>query len=191
MKIGLTGSIGVGKSLVFSYVKDILSNDADYIDADEITNEMYKKKDVLDKLYQMFGTNDKKEIGKIVFNDEKELKKINNYMHEIIINEIKKRMDESDKKYIIVDIPLLYELKLENLFDEVIVVYADKKTQLKRIMLRDNLIKDEALKRIKSQISIEDKVKRTNNVIKNIGKKEETYNQVREILSKIIVGKGK
>ena len=172
MKIGLTGSIGVGKSLVFEYIKDIFKDEATYIDADLITTEMYQKKEVLDTLKSMFGTNDRKKIGEIVFKDEGKRKDLNTYMHKSIIEEIKKRMEESDKAYIVVDIPLLYELKLENLFDEVIVLYADKETQINRIILRNGLNREEARRRVDSQMSIEEKKEKTKFVIDNMSDKD-------------------
>lgn len=189
MKIGLTGSIGAGKSLVFEYIKDIFKDEATYIDADLITTEMYQKKEVLDTLKSMFGTNDRKKIGEIVFKDEGKLKDLNTYMHKSIIEEIKKRMEESDKAYIVVDIPLLYELKLENLFDEVIVVYADKETQINRIILRNGLNREEARRRVDSQMSIEEKKEKTKFVIDNMSDKDHLYKLTKEVVFKLIGGK--
>lgn len=174
MKIAITGSIGVGKSEVFKILKKIKKN-VKFIDSDEIVLSLYKKEQVLKDLFDLFKTSDKKEISEIVFSDENELKKLNSYMHIKVIEEIKKEMKDIYYDIFFVDVPLLYELNLEYLFDEVIVVYTNFDLQIERIMKRNNLSFEQANNRIKSQIDIEEKIKKSNYVIENIYDLERLY----------------
>ena len=107
-------------------------------------------------------------------------------MHKSIIEEINERIKKSNKKYIFADIPLLYELKLEYMFDKIIVVYASRDVQISRIMLRNNLSKDDAIKRIDSQIDIEEKRKKADYVIENMTTIEKLKFNVDKILKKIM-----
>lgn len=186
MIIGITGSIGVGKSEAFKLIQKEIGELAEYIDADAITHYIYEKKEVKDFLNKEFNTINRKEIAKIVFSDKKSLEKINTFMHKSIIEEINERIKKSNKKYIFADIPLLYELKLEYMFDKIIVVYASRDVQISRIMLRNNLSKDDAIKRIDSQIDIEEKRKKADYVIENMITIEKLKFNVDKILKKIM-----
>ena len=86
---------------------------------------------------------------------------------------------------VVLDIPLLYELNLTNLVDKVIVVYTTRKTQLDRLMHRDQLTKLEAEQRINSQISIEEKKQKADYVIDNNGTKEVTAEQFEQLLNSL------
>ena len=171
MIIGITGSIGVGKSEAFKLIQKEMGELAEYIDADAITHDIYEKKEVKDFLNKEFNTINRKEIAKIVFSDKKSLEKINTFMHKSIIEEINERIKKSNKKYIFADIPLLYELKLEYMFDKIIVVYASR---------------DDAIKRIDSQIDIEEKRKKADYVIENMTTIEKLKFNVDKILKKIM-----
>ena len=87
-----------------------------------------------------------------------------------------------NQKLVFVDIPLLFEIKLEYLFDKVALVYANQKIQLERVMKRDNIPKEEALKIINSQMSIEEKKQKSDFIIENEATIEELQNKVEEFL---------
>lgn len=186
MKIALTGSIGVGKSEVFKIIKDIEKNRAQYIDLDEVTRELYNDEEILIELENLFNTRNKQEISNIVFNDEKKLKELNKFMHAKILYKMKHIMKNSQKEKFYIDIPLLYEVNWENLFDKIIVVYSPKEKQLERIVKRNNMSKEEALNRIDSQIDIEEKRKRSEYIIDNSSDGlENLYLNTLEIIMKI------
>ena len=186
MIIGVTGSIGVGKSVVFKYIQEKMGDLAEYIDADIITHNIYEKNEVKNFLFREFNTINRKEIGKIVFSNKESLEKLNKFMHKSIIEEIDIRIKKSNKKYIFADIPLLYELKLEYMFDKIVVVYASRDIQISRIINRNNLSKDDAIKRIDAQIDIEEKRRKADYVIENMETIETLRCNVDKILEKML-----
>ena len=186
MIIGITGSIGVGKSEVFKYIQEKMGDLAEYIDADIITHNIYEKNEVKNFLFREFNTINRKEIGKIVFSNKESLEKLNKFMHKSIIEEIDIRIKKSNKKYIFADIPLLYELKLEYMFDKIVVVYASRDIQILRIINRNNLSKDDAIKRIDAQIDIEEKRRKADYVIENMETIETLRYNVDKILEKML-----
>lgn len=186
MIIGVTGSIGVGKSVVFKYIQEKMGDLAEYIDADIITHNIYEKNEVKNFLFREFNTINRKEIGKIVFSNKESLEKLNKFMHKSIIEEIDIRIKKSNKKYIFADIPLLYELKLEYMFDKIVVVYASRDIQISRIINRNNLSKDDAIKRIDAQIDVEEKRRKADYVIENMETIETLRYNVDKILEKML-----
>ena len=186
MIIGVTGSIGVGKSVVFKYIQEKMGDLAEYIDADIITHNIYEKNEVKNFLFREFNTINRKEIGKIVFSNKESLEKLNKFMHKSIIEEIDIRIKKSNKKYIFADIPLLYELKLEYMFDKIAVVYASRDIQISRIINRNNLSKDDVIKRIDAQIDIEEKRRKADYVIENMETIETLRYNVDKILEKML-----
>lgn len=186
MIIGVTGSIGVGKSVVFKYIQEKMGDLAEYIDADIITHNIYEKNEVKNFLFREFNTINRKEIGKIVFSNKESLEKLNKFMHKSIIEEIDIRIKKSNKKYIFADIPLLYELKLEYMFDKIVVVYANRDIQISRIINRNNLSKDDVIKRIDAQIDIEEKRRKADYVIENMETIETLRYNVDKILEKML-----
>ena len=186
MIIGVTGSIGVGKSVVFKYIQEKMGDLAEYIDADIITHNIYENNEVKNFLFREFNTINRKEIGKIVFSNKESLEKLNKFMHKSIIEEIDIRIKKSNKKYIFADIPLLYELKLEYMFDKIVVVYASRDIQISRIINRNNLSKDDVIKRIDAQIDIEEKRRKADYVIENMETIETLRYNVDKILEKML-----
>lgn len=190
--IGLTGSIGTGKSLIAAKLKEI---GIPVVDADIIAREVVKKgKPAYEKIIATFGhdilhadgTLNRQALGAIVFNDEHKRKQLNEITHPEIRKEMIRQRDEwiaRGHECVVLDIPLLYESKLTHFVDKIIVVYVDETVQLERILLRDNISKDEALARIRSQISVAEKKKLADAVIDNNGTKEESYEQLFDILA--------
>ena len=122
-------------------------------------------------------------LRKLVFNNKENVTKLNSIMHPAIIEEIRKQIEQQKmEKLVFVDIPLLFEIKLEYLFDTVALVYANQKIQLERVMKRDNIPKEEALKIINSQMSIEEKKQKSDFIIENEATIEELQNKVEEFL---------
>ncbi len=187
--IALTGGIATGKSSVAKLFKE---DGFEVIDADIIAHE------VLDKeascVAKMFGSKminggrvDRKALGKVVFSDATQRKRLEALLHPLIYEQIKQEAAklERKKRPYIVDIPLFFETN-RYAISKVLVVYAPVSLQLKRIVLRDGSSATEAQKRIEAQIDIEEKVKKASYVIENRGTlealKEEYLRVKREIL---------
>ncbi|HEY8395723.1 MAG TPA: dephospho-CoA kinase, partial [Bacilli bacterium] len=84
-----------------------------------------------------------------------------------------------------IDIPLLFETKLEYLCDKILVVYTSKETQLKRLMERDRIDEEYAQTKISAQMDIEEKKKRADYLVYNDGDLEATFEQIENILRRI------
>ena len=190
MLIGLTGGIGSGKSTVANMFN---KKGIPVVDADAIAREVVEPgKKAWEKIVEHFGKEillpdnniDRKKLGSIIFNDVHQRKRLNDITHPIIILEIMNKAKELEKKHhqVIVDIPLLFESKREPLFDLIIVVYADKKTQLQRLMERDHLSEKEALQKIEAQFDLEQKKEKADIIIYNDKGLDNTEKQIDEII---------
>ncbi len=172
--IGLTGNSGSGKS----YIASILAKEQGtfIIDCDKIAHSiLLKGKHAYIETVEYFGQEilqedgsiDRKKLGSIVFaNDEKRLK-LEKITHKHIILEINRQIESSNAKQIVIDAPLLIEAGLHKAVHEVWVVYADLEKRLERIIKRDKITKEQALKRFKAQTPIEEKIKFANVIIVN------------------------
>jgi dephospho-CoA kinase len=184
MIIGLTGGIASGKSTVSAMLKEL---GAEIIDADQISREIVEPGQLtLQKLINYFGdevlssdgTLNRKMLGKIVFSDPEKLMALNQITHPAIDEVISKRIQQANSKIIIVDSPLLLECGQQNMVDEVWLVIVDYDTQVKRLMNRNNLSIEDANKRVKAQMPLEEKVKLSNKVIDNNEDLQHTREQV-------------
>lgn len=188
MIMGLTGGIASGKSTVSAMFVD---KGARLIDADVIAREvMLPGHPVLAAAVQHFGsgilhpdgTLNRARLGEIVFRDQESRKLLNSLTHPAIRREIKARMhsmeEEEPRRLIIVDIPLLYESELDNLFREIVVVYVPREVQLTRLMKRDGMTLQQAEERLKAQMDIELKRSKADHVIDNSGDPAVTLQQV-------------
>lgn len=178
--IGITGGIATGKSTVTEYIKD---KGYKVIDADKIAkNLMEKGSSSYKKTVEYFGKDilkesgeiDRKVLGSKVFSDPKLLKILNNITHPFIFREIKNQLEESyGEDVIFLDIPLLFEeydniLKYGIHFDEIWLVFADRETQIERLMKRNDLTKQEAIERIDAQMDIDIKKEKSTTIIYNL-----------------------
>ena len=192
MIIGLTGSIGTGKSQSSKVFKQI---GCYIIDADKISRTLTAKDSkCLKDIVGAFGTDvlndngtlNRKELGSIVFNDKQAKVELERIIHPHIIRKtneiIAKKYNSTD---IIVDAPLLFEVGLDRICDKVIVIYAKYHLQLARLMRRDNLLKEEAVKRISLQMPIEDKMKLADITIDNSGTLAELKKNIKFIYKEL------
>lgn len=189
--IGLTGSIGTGKSTVAKMFKKL---NIPVIDADEIARLVVEPgKEAYNQIVETFGEEilqedrslDRKRLGAIVFNDEEKRKQLNAIVHPAIRKEMLRQRDyyiAQNESCIVLDIPLLYESKLESFAEKVIVVYTDPDKQLERILQRDDITEEEAKQRINSQIDVAKKAEWADAVIDNNETLEETERQLLQIL---------
>ena len=190
MNIGITGSIACGKSTVSDYLKE---KGYTIIDADKLGHVALTSEDVKRRLSETFGANilvnneiSREVLGKLVFGNDNNLKKLNNIIHPKIKELILKLQEQhKDEDMVFLDIALLYEANFVDLVEKVAVVYVDKGVQLERLMTRNSLSKEEALKRIESQMSPQEKASLGDFVINNSYRKEDTFQQIDEILEKL------
>ena len=190
MNIGITGSIACGKSTVSDYLKE---KGYTIIDADKLGHVALTSEDVKRRLSETFGANilvnneiSREVLGKLVFGNDNNLKKLNNIIHPKIKELILKLQEEHENEDLVfLDIALLYEANFVDLVEKVAVVYVDEDIQLKRLMIRNSLSKGEALKRIESQMSPQEKASLGDFVIDNSYRKEDTFQQIDEILEKL------
>ena len=190
MNIGITGSIACGKSTVSDYLKE---KGYTIIDADKLGHVALTSEDVKRRLSETFGANilvnneiSREVLGKLVFGNDNNLKKLNNIIHPKIKELILKLQEEhKNEDLVFLDIALLYESNFVDLVEKVVVVYVDDDVQLERLMARNSLSKEEALKRIESQMSPREKASLGDFVINNSYRKEDTFQQIDEILEKL------
>lgn len=195
---GLTGGIATGKTTVTKILRDM---NYKVIDSDKIAHEVILKgnsayndliksfgKDILDS----DGEIHRAKLGNKVFGNREKLDELNSITHPHIISEIKEQADKilDTEDIVFIDMPLLYEIedslkKYDFKFDEIILVYLEEDRQIKRLMERDNISREEALKKIESQISIEDKLDKTRYVIDNNGKESELIYEIQKILREL------
>jgi len=196
--VGLTGGIVGGKSTVASMFKDL---GVKIVDADKLGHSVIlPHRPAWKKIIRLFGkdflrkdlTIDREKLGKIVFANQTLLKKLNEITHPEIIKLIKKEINlaknktYSQEKVLIIDAALIYEAKIDRLMDKIIVVYIDEDEQVKRLIRRNNLSKEEALHRIKSQMSTKEKVKMADYIIDNSSSLDKTKKQVEKIWKNLV-----
>ena len=170
--IALTGSISTGKSTT---VKLLDAAGFHIIDADTIAHQILDEQH--EKISEMFGEAfvkegkvDRKSLGTVIFADKEKRKALEALLHPLIYDEIKRLSIEEDKsgKPYFIDIPLFFEGGRYPI-ERSLVVYATKEQQLERLIDREGYTEEEALKRINTQIPVEEKRKKASYVIDNSG----------------------
>lgn len=191
--IGLTGGIAAGKSQVSSILKDL---GAVIIDADLIARNIIKKglpawkkiKDGFGEEYLLpSGEIDRKKLGELVFSNEVALKELNAITHPAIKEIIETRINElKDRGYngaAVIDAALLLEEGWESMVDEVWVVDSPIEQRIKRLMVRDHLLEEQALIRINTQMSQEERNSKAHWIILNSSDIDDLRKQVELIWS--------
>lgn len=193
--IGLTGSIATGKSTVAKLFKN---KKIPIVDSDVISREIvHQNQSAYHQIVHQFGVGilqkdqsiNRKKLASLIFSDPRKRHELNQIVHPIIIEEIIKERDQfivEKEPLIVLDIPLLYELDLVHLVDEVVVVYTSYKNQLWRLMKREKLDESEAKKRIEAQMDIEEKRKLADYVINNNDSLEKTEEQFEQLLIQLL-----
>ena len=170
IKYAITGNIASGKS----EAEKILSKNGFIVfDTDTMTHdilidmpepsEAFREYDVFE-----YGRLSRSKLSDLVFNNHELKKKLENIIHPLIKQELEDIFKTyADEKYIFVSVPLLFEAGWENMFDKIILITCNKKTQIERLMSRNKLSENDALKRLNTQLPPDIKIPKSDIVIEN------------------------
>jgi dephospho-CoA kinase len=182
MKIGVTGGIGSGKSLVVSELERL---GAVVYHADKKAKELVYLPEVKEFIIKLFGEKafennvyNTKYIASIVFEDAIKLQALNSIIHPAVFKDLDRFCHQNEGKTIVYESALMMETGHTHLFDKVILVTAPLSLRIERVMARDGVDRNAVLKRIEKQWSDEKKRDLADIIIENIDK-EETLIKVR------------
>lgn len=190
--IGLTGGLASGKSTVAGLLR---KKGFAVLDADQVAQDVLKKGSPgLKQVVQVFGTDllgadgelNRKKMAELVFSSKSHLQQLENIVHPLVQEKIRKLRSELEKKGDLMafyDVPLLFEKNLFSQFDAVIVVVADEATQILRMKSRNSWGDEEIQRRLKSQLPMAEKEKRAHHVIRNHGSLDDLEDQVDQLVN--------
>ena len=191
--IGLVGTSGSGKTTICDILKK--GENATIIDADKIAKKLSKKGTLYFKsIVECFGAHiidekgelKRKELAEIIFEDDKKREELNQLTFIYVVDEIKRLISlSSAKEFIVIDAPLLFESNLNQICDFVIGVIAPNEVKVERIMKRDNIEEDLALKRLNIQKDNDFIRENSDFIIENVKDIEYLKECIEEIKEKI------
>lgn len=196
--IGLTGSVATGKSTVSNMIQQA---GIPLVDADVAARKVVEPgteglKEIVayfgEEILLADGTLDRAKLGEIIFKDKEKREKLNEITHPRVKDymlEARERFFRAGEELVFFDIPLLFESHLESLVDQIVVVWTTPETELKRLMERNNLTKEDALRRIESQMGIDEKARKADFVIDNNESLEKTQKQVYTFIERFVKNK--
>ena len=191
-KIGITGSIGTGKTTVaniFALFK------VPIFDADREIKKILKREEIKTKINVTWPSTiknnniDKLKLRSIIFSNNKEKKKLEKILYPYLQIE-KDKFDKTyhNKKILIYDVPLIYETKTQKNYDLILLTYCDLETQRKRVTNRDNISNSLFKKIVQSQLSIRDKMRFKPQVINTSSSKLVIFTKIFILLIKVLTG---
>lgn len=187
--VGLTGGVGSGKSTALKFFRRFGCETAD---ADEIVHRALRPKGAAyHRVARLFGPMVKKSDGSLdragiadlVFRRPPLRRRLERILHPLVIKEFRRRTRQR-RAPLVLDIPLLYETRLENLVDEVAVVWAPLSRRLARLRQR-GVSRGDALRRIQVQMPLEEKRRRASVVLDNSGPLARLRAQVRAFCGRL------
>jgi dephospho-CoA kinase len=195
LKVGLTGSIAVGKSFVSNVFRE---SGVDVLDADLTAREVVAPGTPgLDAIREEFGDSvitangglDRAKLGELVFTDQEKRAKLNAIVHPLVIAEQDEWLKEKEREMpggiAMIDAALMIESGGSDRFDKIIVVWCREEIQLKRLMERNGLSEEDAKRRITTQMSQEEKKGYGDFLIDTSEGFESTREQVIEVLRQL------
>lgn len=192
--IGLTGGIGTGKSTATAFLRE---RNYPVLDADQMAREMTGPcGSALPEIRRVFGdevffddgTLNRKKLAAIVFADKKKKADLERITTRRVVADletsVKTLRQEQNYRLVFIDAPLLFEAGADRICDSVWVIQADTETRIRRVMERDQVEREEVLRRIHNQMGDEEKCARAQEIIENSKGKEALYQQVDALLRK-------
>lgn len=193
--IGITGSIGSGKS---EFTKIAENSGFPVLRADDISNEfLANNPEVKKQVIKKFGKEsyynnipNRKYLAEIVFNNPEKLRELEQILHPLVIKEIENKKKEIFRKHniLFVESALIYEADLENLFDFIVLITADREVRLKR-KLSKGITEEDFIKREMNQIPDEEKRKRADFIFQNNTTIEELHSKFNLLLTLLSIKK--
>ena len=193
--VGLTGGIASGKTTVCGFFQ---AAGAYILDADQMARQVVMPgepawQDIIRHFGKgVLGTGgalDRVALGNLVFSDEAQRKILERIVHPRVrqaMNEATARLCATQPEGLIIqDVPLLLETGMDKELSEIIVVYLPEAIQIKRLMARDGISREQALSRIRAQMPMEEKRRRATMVIDNSGSLDQTRDQAMHIYGRI------
>jgi dephospho-CoA kinase len=195
--VALTGGIATGKSIVAQVLEQL----GCYIhESDTLAHELQAPETPAWKaLVAHFGekilnpdkTINRRILGTIIFSDKKERDFLNNLLHPLVIakkRELVQKIEEVGSHKIFVSVAALtIEAGFTKFFDKIIVVHCDGEIQLKRLMERDSIDRNEALTKIKSQMPLDEKIKRADYIVDTSGSLRQTLEQAEQVYRNLVI----
>ena len=195
LRVGLTGSIAVGKSFVSSVLAELGCH---VLDADQTAREVVAPGSAgLRAVAEAFGgevvradgTLDRARLGSVVFADEAKRQLLNSILHPLIISAqdewVREREREDPRGIAVVDAALMIETGSYRRIDKLIVVHCEEAAQLARLMSRDGLTREEAARRVAAQMPQREKMSRADFLVDSSGTREQTRRQVVKIYEEL------
>ena len=193
LKVGLTGNIASGKSIVQSYLE---KKGIPVIDADWICHRlMDNNAEVIEKVTKLFEGKDifledgrlgRHKIGLIVFANPEKMEALEKILHPLVEQKLQEFFEEHENEEIVVaSVPLLFESNMQNMFDRTILVCADKKLRLQRLMNRNGYSLEHAIERINTQVSQEEKRYMADFIIENNNDLVELETQINKTIERL------
>jgi len=195
VKVAITGGIGSGKSTFACFIR---SKGYQVINADMLAKELYDTNEALkQKIIEEFGTDvypngkfDRVELYKKAFADERNVQRLNEIVHPVVIEKISDLLNlHRDDTLIFVEAALVFEAGMENLFDYVVLITADEDLRTQRAAARENISGAEIKKRMHYQLADEKKKERADFTFYNNGSKDELEQKSNLLLQLLIQGK--
>ena len=190
--IGLTGTIASGKSTVAKYLKE---QGLPVFDADAIVHDLYNNDQiVIEKIREIFPEAianhqvDRKKLSRAIQNNETLLTKIEDVVHPIVSlrrREFLERHADRQKDIVILDIPLLFEKRLENSVDEIILIITSPELQIKRAMERQDMSEQKLKFILSHQLPHDVKISKSQYIIENTSTIESLHKKIDQVINQI------
>ena len=196
LKVGLTGSIAVGKSYVVSVLAELgcVTFDADKVAHSVMEPGRPAHEDIVREfgvgVLAPDGTIDRQKLGAIVFADEARRLRLNEIVHPRVLEEQNRLLQAAEAKnpdgIAIIDAALMIESGGYKRFDKLIVVHCDRETQIERLMRRNQITREDAERRLAAQMSSEEKLRYADYTIDTSGTFDETRQRVVEVYKELL-----
>ena len=189
--VGLTGGIGSGKSTVLKQFEDLGINT---YSADKAAKKLINSdEDLIESIKSLFGDNiydnnilDTIKLSKIVFQDSHKLESLNSIVHPAVAKDFKSFIKTNHGDYIVKEVAIIFETNTEDNYDKIILVRAPIEDRIKRVVLRDNITKDDVIRRVNNQIDDSTIIDKCDYIIDNnnlIELKEKVINIHKDLIS--------